>query len=121
LDKKDMNSKEIFSLALNIEKPWCIKDIILEKFNANIVFDKFHVNESFYKVWQLERRENKMLKGHKYTFLKDYRNLTNDKKSQLNMLTLMYPKLGEAYRLKVMFDEFWQIKDMQEAQGYFAF
>ncbi|MDN5356357.1 MAG: hypothetical protein PWQ43_1299, partial [Rikenellaceae bacterium] len=26
-----MNSKEIFSLALNIEKPWCIKDIILEK------------------------------------------------------------------------------------------
>ncbi|MDI3480309.1 MAG: hypothetical protein PWP68_1723, partial [Rikenellaceae bacterium] len=50
-----MNSKEIFSLALNIEKPWYIKDIILEKFNANIVFDKFHVNESFYKVWQLER------------------------------------------------------------------
>ena len=45
--------------------------------NANIVFDKFHVkkilNESFYKVWQLERRENAMLKGHKYTFLKDYR------------------------------------------------
>jgi len=27
----------------------------------------------------------------------------------------------EAYRLKVMFDEFWQIKDMQKAQGYLAF
>ncbi|MBK6934894.1 MAG: transposase [Bacteroidales bacterium] len=53
--------------------------------------------------------------------LKDYRKLTEDKKAQLNMLTLMYPKLGEAYRLKVMFDEFWQIKDMQEAQGYLAF
>lgn len=93
--------------------------------NANIVFDKFHVkkmlNESFYKVWQLERRENEMLKGHKYIFLKDYRKLKADKKSQLNMLTLMYPKLGEAYRLKIMFDEFWQIKDMQEAQGYLAF
>jgi len=62
-----------------------------------------------------------MLKGHKYTFLKDYRKLTGDKKAQLNMLILMYPKLGEAYRLKVMFDEFWQIKDMQEAQGYLAF
>ena len=93
--------------------------------NANIVFDRFHVkkilNEAFYKVWQLERRENEMLKGHKYTFLKDYRKLTGDKKAQLNMLILMYPKLGEAYRLKVMFDEFWQIKDMQEAQGYLAF
>jgi len=26
-----MNSKEIFSLALNLEKPWYIKDIIFEK------------------------------------------------------------------------------------------
>ncbi len=33
----------------------------------------------------------------------------------------MYPKLVEAYILKVMFDEFWQIEDMQEAQGYLAF
>ena len=62
-----------------------------------------------------------MLKGHKYTFLKDYRKITENKKAQLNMLTLMYPKIGEAYRLKVMFDEFRHIKDMQEAQGYLAF
>ena len=64
---------------------------------------------------------NEMLKGHKYTFSKDYRKLTADNKAQLNMLTLMYLKLGEAYRLKVMFDEFWQIEDMPEAQGYLAF
>ena len=31
-----MNSKEIFSLALNIEKPWYIKDIILEKPDSKI-------------------------------------------------------------------------------------
>ena len=37
------------------------------------------------------------------------------------MLTFMYPKLGEAYRLKVMFDEFWQIKDIQEEQGFLAY
>ena len=81
--------------------------------NANIVFDKFHVkkylNEAFNKVWHLERRENEMLICHKYTFLIDYSNLTEYKKAQLNMLTLKYPKLGEAYRLKVMLDEFWQI------------
>ena len=54
--------------------------------NAYIVFDKFHVkqllNEAFYKVWQLERRENEKLKGHKNKFLKDYRKLTEDKKEQ---------------------------------------
>jgi hypothetical protein len=33
----------------------------------------------------------------------------------------MYPQIGESCRLKVMFNEFWQIKDMQETQGYFAF
>ena len=35
--------------------------------NANIVYDKFHVikllNEAFYKVWLLERREYELLKG----------------------------------------------------------
>ena len=67
------------------------------------------LHEAFYKVWQLERRENKMLKGHKYTFSKDYRNLTADKKAQLNMLTLMYLKLGKAYRLKVIFDPVFRI------------
>ncbi|MDI3479926.1 MAG: transposase, partial [Rikenellaceae bacterium] len=65
----------------------------------------------------MERRENEMLKGHKYIYLKAYRNLTTDKKAQLNMLTLMYPQIGESCRLKVMFNEFWQIKDMQETQG----
>jgi transposase len=33
----------------------------------------------------------------------------------------MYPKIGEAYRLKVMFDDFYEINDPQEAQGYLAF
>lgn len=33
----------------------------------------------------------------------------------------MYPKLGEAYRLKELFWDFWEINDKQEAEGYLAF
>jgi transposase len=33
----------------------------------------------------------------------------------------MYPKLGEGYRLKELFKEFWDPKDKQEAEGYLAF
>jgi len=57
-----MNSKEIFSLTLNIEKLWYIKDIILEKPNANIVLDKFHVKK---KKIKLELTEKYV--GNKFT------------------------------------------------------
>jgi transposase len=33
----------------------------------------------------------------------------------------MYPKLGQGYRLKEIFEDFWKIKDPQEAESYLAF
>ncbi len=99
---------------------------ILENFpGTEITFDRFHIkkllNEAFDKVRQLERKGNDLLKGHKYTFLKAYEKLSGKKQGDLDLLVHMYPKLGEAYRLKVMFDDFWDIEDIQEAQGYLAF
>jgi transposase len=99
---------------------------VFENFpNAEITFDRFHIkkllNEAFDKVRQLERKGNDLLKGHKYTFLKAYEKLSGKKQGELDMLVQMYPKLGEAYRLKVIFDDFWEIEDIEEAQGYLAF
>lgn len=99
---------------------------VLDNFpNAKITFDRFHVkkllNEAFDKFRQQERKGNELLKGHKYTFLKTYEKLTRKKQQELELLTMMYPKLGEAYRLKVLFDDFWDINDTQEAKGYLAF
>jgi transposase len=99
---------------------------VLEHFpNSKITFDRFHVkkllNEAFDKFRQQERKANELLKGHKYTFLKTYEKLTSKKQQELEYLMMMYPRLGEAYRLKVMFDDFWVINNPKEAEGYLAF
>lgn len=53
--------------------------------NAKIVFDKFHLvqmlNKAMDTVRKAERKECEIIKGHKYTFLHAYRNLTEEKKS----------------------------------------
>lgn len=91
--------------------------------NAAITFDKFHVtkevNKAMDELRKLERKGNDLLKGHKYTFLKN--KLTNKIQEERDLLLEMYPKLGEGYRLKELFKDFWDIKDKQEAEGYLAF
>ena len=91
--------------------------------NAEITFDKFHVvkevNKAMDELRKLERQGNELLKGHKYTLLKN--KLTPRLKQERDLLLEYYPKLGEGYRLKQLFMEFWEIKDKQEAEGYLAF
>ncbi len=91
--------------------------------NAAITFDKFHVvkevNKAMDELRKLERQGNQLLKGHKYTLLKS--RLTPKLKEERDLLLEYYPRLGEGYRLKQLFTEFWDIKDKQEAEGYLAF
>ncbi|AYD47059.1 ISL3 family transposase [Arachidicoccus soli] len=92
---------------------------------AQIVFDKFHVvaklGEAMDELRKQESRGNEQLKGHKYTILKNYKNLSSEKREELDFLLMMYPRLGEAYRLKVMFKEFWDFTNTQEAMAYLSF
>jgi transposase len=87
--------------------------------NANIHFDRFHVvkllNEAMDKVRQAERKEHDELKGHKYTFLKNRDNLSDNKQKALSKLITLYPTLGEAYRLKELFNDLWEMDDEEEA------
>ncbi|RLD93142.1 MAG: ISL3 family transposase [Bacteroidetes bacterium] len=91
--------------------------------NADITFDKFHVmkevNKAMDELRKLERIGNDMLKQHKYTFLKN--KLSPKIEEERNLLMELYPKLGEGYRLKHLFNDFWDIEDKQEAEGYLAF
>jgi len=91
--------------------------------NAAITFDKFHVvkevNKAMDELRKLERQGNQLLKGHKYTLLKN--KLTPKLKEEKDLLLEYYPRLGEGYRLKQLFTEFWDIKDKQEAEAYLAF
>ena len=91
--------------------------------NASITFDKFHVvkevNKAMDELRKLERRGNELLKGYKYTLLKS--KLTPKLKEERDLLLEYYPRLGEGYRFKQLFTEFWDIKDKQEAEAYLAF
>lgn len=91
--------------------------------NADITFDKFHVmkevNKAMDELRKMERRGNDLLKGHKYTFLKN--KLVPEIQEERDLLLEMYPKLGEGYRLKELFSDFWDLKEREEAEGYLAF
>lgn len=87
-----------------------------------VIFARFHVkkllNEAMDQLRQAERKEHAALKGHKYTFLKNPENLSAKRQDQLADLIKLYPTLGEAYRLKVLFDDVWQMPT-PEAAAFF--
>jgi transposase len=92
--------------------------------NAASTFDKFHVvqliNEAMNKVRMLERKEFAMLKGYKYTFLKNDRNLSEKAKEDKYTILTLLPSIANAYRLKELFAEFWTFDNKQEAGAYLS-
>jgi transposase len=89
---------------------------------ARITFDRFHVvkllNEAMDTVRKLEQQENKALKGHKYTFLKDWDRLSDKRRLELVNLMDEYPTLGEAYRLKALFNDLWAMPNTPSAEAH---
>ncbi|MCH6559487.1 transposase, partial [candidate division KSB1 bacterium] len=89
---------------------------------AEVHFDRFHVvkllNEAMDNVRKSERKQHEALKGHKYTFLKNQKNLSDDKKQELNKLIKLYPILGKAYRLKELFNDLWDMESEEEAGAF---
>ncbi|MDR1896215.1 MAG: ISL3 family transposase, partial [Prevotellaceae bacterium] len=92
---------------------------------SQIVFDKFHLikslNEALDEVRRLERKGNEILKNHRYTILKKYDGLTAEKRSELQIILDYYPRLGEAYRLRQLFLDVFEIGNKEEAKGYLRF
>jgi transposase len=90
--------------------------------NASITFDKFHVvkllNQAMDEVRKKEYCEHKELKGHKYTFLKNRNNLSTKKQQALSELITLLPTLGEAYRLKLLFNDLWDMPDKHSAEAF---
>ena len=93
--------------------------------NSQITFDKFHIiqhlNKAMDEVRKKERAGNELIKNHKYTFLRLNKNLSQKKRNELDYITMMYPHLGEAYRLKEMFLDVFRIQDSEQAKGYMQF
>lgn len=121
LQTKGCPSEQVEELSMDMSPAYIGAG--LEEFeHAQITFDKFHIkkklNEAMDKVRKAERREHDILKGHKYTFLKSNAKLSEKRKKQRDELITLLPKLGEAYRLKVLFDDLWDMKDIASAEAF---
>lgn len=119
LDDKGVPAKQITQASIDLS-PAFISGIMEHFPQADITFDRFHVvkllNEAMDTVRKQERKEHEQLKGHKYTFLKN--KLSNKKQGQLNELITLYPTLGEAYRLKILFNDLWTMPNKDSAIAF---
>lgn len=73
------------------------------------------------KVRKLERKEFELLKGYKYTFLKNNKNLSDQAKEDKYHILELLPNIANAYRLKELFAEFWTFKTKDEAGAYLSY
>ena len=123
LKSKNVKPEQIKKICIDMS-PAFISGVQKEFPAADIVFDRFHVNkmlnEAMDEVRRRERAEHEALKRHKYTFLKNPENLTDKQKIQKAQLIIDYPTLGEAVRLKELFNDFWQFQDKELAMGWLA-
>ena len=123
LVSKGANPEQIEQVSIDMSNAYiagCIENFP----NANVNFDRFHVkkllNEAMDTVRKLERKEHDLLKGHKYTFLKSEKKLSKRRIKERDELLTLFPTLGHAYRLKVLFDDIWDMPDGESADKFFA-
>ncbi len=121
LQLKGVNKRQVKHLSMDLS-PAFIAGAQEVYPKANIHFDRFHVvkllNTAMDEVRKAERKEHKELKGHKYTFLRNQVNLTENKRERLQELICLYPTLGEAYRMKETFNIIWELPTQEKVSEY---
>jgi transposase len=124
LEEKSGKKENIELVSMDMS-PAFISGVINHLPESQTVFDKFHpvksLNEALDEVRRLERKGNELLKNHRYTILRKHENLSGAKKAELDALLPLYPKLGEAYRLRQLFLDVFDVQDSEEAKGYLWF
>ncbi len=58
------------------------------------------------------------MRGHKYTFLRNRDTLSDKQATALADMIKRYPTLGEAYRLKELFNDLWSMSDKPTAEAF---
>jgi transposase len=124
IEEKKGDVKAVSHVAIDMS-PAYISGVIEHLPNAKIVFDKFHItamlNKAMDELRKGERKEFEMLKGHKYTVLYRYENLTAKKQDELDYMLMAFPRLGEGYRLKELFSTFWEQENTEEALSFLTY
>jgi len=124
LENKGSAAQDVDQVCIDLS-PAFISGVSRQFENAAITFDRFHIkqhlNKAMDEVRKKERREHELLKNHKYTFLKSNANLTRKQKQQREELIELFPTLGQAYRFKELFDDFWDMTDPDEAAAFLQY
>lgn len=87
--------------------------------NAKITFDKFHIvkiiNDAVDKVRRQEVKQQDIIKGYRYLFLKNYSNLTAKQKTDLQALELSKYKLKtlKALHIRENFQEIYRADSVE--------
>lgn len=121
LESKGVNKEQITEVSIDLS-PAFIAGVAHSFPAAKITFDRFHVvkllNEAMNKVRIAERLEHDELKGHKYIFLKNRQNLSDRQETSLSAMIELYPTLGRAYRMKVLFNDLWEMPTKEAATTF---
>jgi len=124
LELKGGDRKQIEQVSIDMSPSYIAGTMEMFQ-NSQITFDKFHIiqhlNKAMDDVRKSERLGNELIKKHKYTFLHSNKNLTENKRNELEYISMIYPRLGEAYRLKEMFLDVFDIENNDESKGYLKF
>lgn len=122
-DKKEVNIKEITHASIDMS-PAFISGLSKHFPDTAIVFDRFHIkkmlNKALDDLRKTERYQHEQLKGNKYVFLKNQKNL-NERQRQIKYELLeSFPRLGEGVRLVELFDDFFEFDDNEQAASFLA-
>ena len=113
----------IEAVAMDMWRPF-IKSVAHHCPNAAIVFDLFHIVQSYGKVIDSVRRSEyrraiehrPVLKGSRYLLLKNAANLTEDQRVRLRDLLEVNAKLNAVYVLKDQLKEIYRYGDRRRAK-----
>ena len=124
LESKNCKNEQIKNICMDMSPAFIAGK--LENFpNAEITFDKFHImkiiNEAMDSVRKYERKQHIELKGYKYLFLRNKNKLTKSEMDTKSYFLNLYEDLGDAYRLKELFNDLWEFSSVDEAGGYLAY
>lgn len=98
--------------------------------DAKVTCDRFHIMQhmtdavnavrirEYAALTDEQEEERKMLKGQRYLFLKNYKNLDDDRKGALPSLLATFKDLGRTYVFKESMRGFWEMPSKHDAQGY---
>jgi transposase len=121
LEKKGVPPEQVKQLSMDLS-PSFIAGAAESFPTAEITFDRFHVvkllNVAMDDVRKAERKQHDELKGCKYTFLKNRTKLTEKQEKSLTEMIQAYPTIGEAYRLKTLFNDLWDMPNKLVANEF---